>query len=65
MLARSRFNQVEECNVLLSKLTSSDKESVGIHTFYEIMKECLSFHYNNKMISSEYPYINQMLLFMS
>jgi hypothetical protein len=34
MLARSRFNQVEECNILLSKLTSKDK-SVGIHTFYE------------------------------
>jgi hypothetical protein len=25
MLARSRFNQVEECNILLSKLTSNDK----------------------------------------
>jgi hypothetical protein len=35
MLARSRFNQVEECNILLSKLTSKDKKSVGIHTFYE------------------------------
>jgi hypothetical protein len=35
MLARSRFNQVEECNILLSKLTSKDKKSIGIHTFYE------------------------------
>jgi Glycosyl-hydrolase family 116, catalytic region len=35
MLARSRFNQVEECNILLSKLTSKDKKSVGTHTFYE------------------------------
>ncbi|MGB8032266.1 MAG: hypothetical protein WCF03_00385, partial [Nitrososphaeraceae archaeon] len=35
MLARSRFNQVEECDILLSKLTSKDKKSVGIHTFYE------------------------------
>jgi hypothetical protein len=35
MLARSRFNQVEECNILLSKLISRDKKSVGIHTFYE------------------------------
>jgi glycogen debranching enzyme len=35
MLARSRFNQVEECSILLSKLTSRDKKSVGIHTFYE------------------------------
>jgi glycogen debranching enzyme len=35
MLARSRFNQVEECNILLSKLTSNDNKTVGIHTFYE------------------------------
>ena len=35
MLARSRFNQVEECNILLSKLSSKDKKTVGIHTFYE------------------------------
>lgn len=33
MLARSRFNQVEECNILISKLTSSDKKNVGINTF--------------------------------
>jgi Glycosyl-hydrolase family 116, catalytic region len=35
MLARSRFNQVEECNILLSKLTSKDKKNVAVHTFYE------------------------------
>jgi len=35
MLARSRFNQVQECNILLSKLISKDKKTVGIHTFYE------------------------------
>ena len=35
MLVRSRFNQVEECNILLSKLSSKDKKTVEIHTFYE------------------------------
>jgi hypothetical protein len=35
MLARSRFNQIEECNILLSKLNSKDKKSVSVHTFYE------------------------------
>jgi hypothetical protein len=33
MLARSRFNQFEECDFLLSKLTSEDHPH--IHTFYE------------------------------
>jgi hypothetical protein len=33
MLARSRFNQFEECDLLLSKLTSEDHPH--IHTFYE------------------------------
>jgi hypothetical protein len=33
MLARSRFNQIEECDILLSKLASEDKPQ--IHTFYE------------------------------
>jgi hypothetical protein len=35
MLARSRFNQVEESYILLSKLTSKDRKRVGTHTFYE------------------------------
>jgi hypothetical protein len=35
MLARSRFDQVEECNILLSKLSSKDQKNVGVHTFYE------------------------------
>ena len=35
MLARSSFSQVEECNILLSKLTSSDKKNVAIYTFYK------------------------------
>ena len=33
MLARSRFNRVEECNLLLSTLTSESK--FHMHTFYE------------------------------
>jgi hypothetical protein len=33
MLARSRFNQIEECDILLSKLASEDNPH--IHTFYE------------------------------
>jgi glycogen debranching enzyme len=33
MLARSKFNQIEECNILLSKLASEDHPH--IHTFYE------------------------------
>lgn len=33
MLARSRFNRVEECNILLSKLAS--KDDLHILTFYE------------------------------
>lgn len=33
MLARSRFNQIEECDILLSKLASEDHPH--IHTFYE------------------------------
>src|SRR6476620_9276630 len=33
MLARSRFNRVEECDILLSKLAS--EEHPHIHTFYE------------------------------
>jgi hypothetical protein len=33
MLARSRFNQIEECNILLSKLASEDHPHT--HTFYE------------------------------
>jgi hypothetical protein len=33
MLARSRFNRIEECDILLSKLAS--EEHPHIHTFYE------------------------------
>jgi len=33
MLARSRFDQYEECNILLSKLISDDHPH--IHSFYE------------------------------
>jgi glycogen debranching enzyme len=33
MLARSRFNRIEECDILLSKLASEDDPH--IHTFYE------------------------------
>jgi glycogen debranching enzyme len=33
MLARSRFNRIEECNLLLSTLTSESK--FHMHTFYE------------------------------
>jgi hypothetical protein len=33
MLARSRFDRVEECNLLLSTLTS--KDHLHMHTFYE------------------------------
>jgi len=33
MLARSRFNQIEECNILLSKLALEDDPHM--HTFYE------------------------------
>ena len=33
MLARSRFNRFDECNILLSKLTSANKAHV--HTLYE------------------------------
>jgi hypothetical protein len=33
MLARSRFGRVEECNLLLSKLTS--ESNLHMHTFYE------------------------------
>jgi hypothetical protein len=33
MLARSRFDRVEECNMLLSTLTS--ESHLHMHTFYE------------------------------
>ena len=33
MLARSRFDRVEECNLLLSTLTS--ESNLHMHTFYE------------------------------
>ncbi len=33
MLARSRFARVEECNLLLTTLTSESK--LNMHTFYE------------------------------
>ena len=33
MLARSRFNRIEDCDILLSKLAS--EEHLHIHTFYE------------------------------
>ena len=33
MLARSRFNQIEECDILFSKFASEDDPH--IHTFYE------------------------------
>ena len=33
MLARSRFGQLDECNILFSSLASSDEPHV--HTFYE------------------------------
>ena len=35
MLARSRFNEIEECDILLSKLISKDHPDLHIHTFYE------------------------------
>ena len=35
MLARSRFNEIEECEILLSKLISKDHPDLHIHTFYE------------------------------
>jgi len=61
MLARSRFNQVEECDILLSKLTSKDKKSVGIHTFYEWINPITDegggayplFSYDNRVIEKE------------
>ena len=34
MLARSRFNKVEGCNILLSKLASNDGHP-HLHAFYE------------------------------
>jgi glycogen debranching enzyme len=34
MLARSRFERIEECNILLSVLTSKDEED-NLHAFYE------------------------------
>ncbi len=33
MLARSRFERIEECNILLSVLTSKDEDN--LHAFYE------------------------------
>ncbi|MDQ3852851.1 MAG: GH116 family glycosyl hydrolase [Thermoproteota archaeon] len=35
MLARSRFERIEECNTLLSVLTSQDEEDNNLRAFYE------------------------------
>jgi hypothetical protein len=35
MLARGKFGQYKECNILFSKIVSEDDHHPRIHTFYE------------------------------